>query len=107
MFNDSSSHRNAGAGRSCRMIGVKLIRRLALPRGDGPSLAANSDSEHTIGQLLRHFPLKLASLVATCCYSATSASVTASPRTRLNPGHTPDLQLSVLVSSKVLLKTWL
>jgi hypothetical protein len=45
------------------MIGLNLFRRLALPRGDGPSLAANSDSE-LLGQLPPSFPPKLASLVA-------------------------------------------
>ena len=115
MFNNSSSHRNARSWERwtlCRMIGVKLFRRLALPRRDGPSLAAKFRLWAALGNFAQdttgHSSVKLASLVAACCCSVTLCVLRSLARYKAEPRpHVPDLQLSVLVSSKVLLKTWL
>ena len=81
--------------RICRMIGVMLFRWLALPRRGGPSLAANSasgqlgSSRQLRGRILSatppSFPLKLASLVAACCCSATLCVLRSLTRYKAEP----------------------
>jgi hypothetical protein len=109
LFGDFSSDRSVKAGtfNVGQRDWCEAFSAAASSAKYGPSLAANSDptqplgifEQHTIGQpAVTPSPARISS----CCFfcSAKSAYFACSLGARLNPGHTPDLRLSVLVSSQ-------